>query len=109
MIARASPQRIAGAGAGTGARAHPGGPHDGPLDDTMARVTPHTRRRRIEGEAAIVDPAVTAPAPAPSTSLIISSRDRPVFLEQVVASVLAGDEYPDEVVVIDRAGRPTTT
>ena len=74
----------------------------------MARVTPHTRSRRIEGEAAtIVDPAVTAPARlAPSTSLIISSRDRPVFLEQVVASVLAGDECPDEVVVIDQSREP---
>ena len=54
-----------------------------------------------------MDPAATAPArSAPSTSLIISSRDRPVFLEQVVASVLAGDECPDEVVVIDQSRAP---
>lgn len=42
----------------------------------------------------------------PRTSLIISSRNRPELLTEVVASVLEGDEVPAELIVVDQSDRP---
>jgi GT2 family glycosyltransferase len=41
--------------------------------------------------------------PLPATSLIIPSRNRPGILAETVASVLAGDEVPTELIVIDQS------
>ena len=46
-------------------------------------------------------------AARPSTSLIVSSRDRPAFLERIVDSVLAGGSRPDEMIVIDQSATPS--
>ena len=43
------------------------------------------------------------PGSVPSTSIIISSRERPHFLEDVVNSIMAGTERPDELIVIDQS------
>lgn len=48
-------------------------------------------------------PGVPARGSRPSTSLIISSRGRPAFLSDVVDSILAGEETPDEIVLIDQS------
>jgi GT2 family glycosyltransferase len=42
----------------------------------------------------------------PAASLIVSSRDRPRMLMELVTCVLAGDEVPDEVVVVDQSREP---
>ena len=42
----------------------------------------------------------------PPASLIVASRDRPVLLEALVESVLAGDEVPAEIVVVDQSRAP---
>src|SRR5437879_9757074 len=42
----------------------------------------------------------------PHTSLIISSRNRPVLLAETVASILAADEVPSELIVIDQSDAP---
>lgn len=42
----------------------------------------------------------------PSASLIISSRDRPAFLERVIESILAGAQRPTELIVIDQSAGP---
>jgi GT2 family glycosyltransferase len=42
-------------------------------------------------------------APKPSTSLIISTRNRPRFVVDVVRSVLSGQEAPTEIVVVDQS------
>ena len=42
----------------------------------------------------------------PPTSLIICSRNRPVLLRETVESVLAGDELPTEIVIIDQSDEP---
>ena len=49
--------------------------------------------------------AVTAAAPAllPLTSLIICTRNRPALLADTLASILQGDELPNEIVVVDQS------
>lgn len=42
-------------------------------------------------------------------SLIIASRDRPALLREAVASVLAGDAVPAELLVVDQSQRPQPT
>jgi GT2 family glycosyltransferase len=67
-------------------------------------MTPYRVDERLEGETATVDLAATASVRAvPSTSLIISSRDRPEFLERVIESILAGSACPDELIAIDQS------
>lgn len=46
---------------------------------------------------------------APGTSLIVCSRDRPELLASVVASILDGDEVPDELLVVDQSVAPHPT
>lgn len=41
-------------------------------------------------------------------SVLISSRNRPEFLLDVVRSVLAGSSVPDEIVIVDQSERPNT-
>jgi GT2 family glycosyltransferase len=38
-----------------------------------------------------------------STSLIISSRDRPAFLERAISALMNGTKVPDELIVIDQS------
>lgn len=45
----------------------------------------------------------------PSVSLIIASRNRPRLLVESVESVLAGDDVPAEIVVVDQSERPSST
>ncbi len=45
----------------------------------------------------------------PDTSLIICSRDRPELLAETVASVLAGDAVPTEIVIVDQSVVPHPT
>jgi GT2 family glycosyltransferase len=45
----------------------------------------------------------------PHTSLIISSRNRPLLLAETVASILAADEVPSELIVIDQSDAPNAT
>jgi GT2 family glycosyltransferase len=40
-------------------------------------------------------------SPLPPTSLIICSRNRPAFLVDLVASILAGETLPSEIIVVD--------
>jgi GT2 family glycosyltransferase len=47
-----------------------------------------------------------APAPLPPTSLIIPSRNRPDILADTVASILAGDEVPTELIIVDQSDAP---
>jgi GT2 family glycosyltransferase len=42
----------------------------------------------------------------PETSLIICSRNRPVYLFELVSSILEGDELPSEIVIIDDSETP---
>lgn len=42
----------------------------------------------------------------PQTSLIVCSRDRPQLLRELVASVLAGDAVPTEIVIVDDSDAP---
>ena len=42
----------------------------------------------------------------PPASLIVSSRDRPGMLMDLVSSVLAGDEVPAEMIVVDQSREP---
>jgi GT2 family glycosyltransferase len=46
------------------------------------------------------------PTPLPATSLIICSRDRPSLLLATVESVLAGQEVPAEILVVDQSATP---
>jgi glycosyltransferase involved in cell wall biosynthesis len=43
------------------------------------------------------------PGSLPTTSVVLSTRNRPEFLSANVASVLAGHEVPSEVVVVDQS------
>lgn len=45
----------------------------------------------------------------PPASLVVCSRNRPTLLGQTVASVLAGDEVPSELIVIDQSDEPHPT
>jgi len=40
------------------------------------------------------------------TTLIVCSRNRPTLLSEVVASILAGDEVPDELLIVDQSIEP---
>jgi GT2 family glycosyltransferase len=42
----------------------------------------------------------------PPASLIVATRDRPSLLEALVESVLAGDEVPAEIVIVDQSRTP---
>jgi cellulose synthase/poly-beta-1,6-N-acetylglucosamine synthase-like glycosyltransferase len=42
----------------------------------------------------------------PRTSLLVSSRNRPQFLGDLVESVLRGDEVPSELVIVDQSSAP---
>lgn len=56
-------------------------------------------------------PHPTRPAqatPLPSVSLVIGTRNRPALLADTVRSILAGDEVPAEIVIIDQSDEPQT-
>jgi GT2 family glycosyltransferase len=55
----------------------------------------------------INNPAKVQPA-LPPTSLIICTRNRHRLIIETVQSVLAGDELPDEIVVVDQSQQPNT-
>ena len=44
----------------------------------------------------------------PPGTLVVPTRNRPAMLRELVASVLRGDEVPDEIVVIDQSDAPPT-
>jgi GT2 family glycosyltransferase len=44
--------------------------------------------------------------PRPPTSVVVCTRNRPRLLAETVASILAADELPDEIVVVDQSDRP---
>ncbi len=48
-------------------------------------------------------------ADRPRTSVLISSRGRPDFLSAVVASLQAGDDVPDEIVIVDQSAEAHPT
>ena len=50
-----------------------------------------------------MDAAATTAGRGLSTSLVISTRDRPAFLLQVVESILAGTDRPTELIIIDQS------
>ncbi len=50
--------------------------------------------------------AGTPPRFLPQTTLIICSRNRPTLLADTVASILAGDELPAELVIVDQSDAP---
>ncbi|HEX6979284.1 MAG TPA: glycosyltransferase [Alphaproteobacteria bacterium] len=50
-------------------------------------------------------PSPTQP-PLPPASLIIASRNRPDLLEAAVASILAGDDVPAELIIVDQSDAP---
>jgi GT2 family glycosyltransferase len=45
-------------------------------------------------------------APLPPCSVVICSRNRPALLGDLVASILAGEELPAEIVVVDQSDQP---
>ena len=70
----------------------------------MGAMTPGSVDQRFEWEAATVEATeMLLPRSVPSTSMIISSRDRPQFLDEVVNSIMAGTERPHELIVIDQS------
>jgi len=67
------------------------------------------RRTSAESSDATVEEGVGSAcggAGLPPVSLIICSRDRPGLLRDTVASVLAGDAVPAELVVVDQSAAP---
>src|SRR6266542_3230353 len=42
----------------------------------------------------------------PPSSLIISSRNRPQMLRETIQSILAGEEVPAEIVIVDQSDAP---
>ena len=40
----------------------------------------------------------------PKVTVIVATRDRPAMLADVVASIMAGERVPDEIVVVDQSG-----
>ncbi len=44
--------------------------------------------------------------PLPPTSLVLSTRGRPAFVDDLVTSISAGDEVPTEFVIIDQSDAP---
>jgi GT2 family glycosyltransferase len=53
-----------------------------------------------------VRPAAETPATLPPTSLILSTRNRPGFVSAIVAAVLAGEDVPTELIVVDQSDAP---
>ncbi len=49
---------------------------------------------------------LTTPTNLPPTSLIIPSRNRPDLLWQTIQSVLAGEDVPSEIIVVDQSDGP---
>src|SRR5260221_14157668 len=52
------------------------------------------------------DASMTAQTTLPPTSLILSTRNRPNMLTDLVASVLEGEDVPSEIVVVDQSSEP---
>lgn len=49
---------------------------------------------------------MSAPLPVSPLSVIVASRNRPELLADTVASILAGDRVPAELIVVDQSDRP---
>jgi GT2 family glycosyltransferase len=52
---------------------------------------------------------MTAQTTMPPSSLILSTRNRPNMLADLVASVLEGEDVPTEIVVVDQSSQPDST
>lgn len=46
-------------------------------------------------------------SPRPRASVLICTRERPGLLAETIASLLAGDQLPDELVVVDQSAAPS--
>ena len=56
-------------------------------------------------DAATVSPKIDALGCLPATSLIICSRNRPELLAESVRSILAGNQVPAELIIVDQSER----
>ena len=60
----------------------------------------------MQATSAHLMPTLHGDSLLPATSLILCSRNRPQLLADTVASILAGDDVPAEIVVVDQSDQP---